>query len=372
MADRNAARVAWRLAAAGGAALALLAGGAQAVTPLVVAGGGGGAGGEALELFIKPGADGAATTSGTVVLECRGCTLGVGGVDGFGGPGGGVSDFGNPIAGGGGGAVYGSGGAGAGTLATAGNTFLGDTATAGWGGAGYPSFAGGLGLNFDGVYANGGFGGGGGGGLWGGGGGGGYSGGGGSDEIGGGGGGSFIADGLTPVQDLGGQNGTSDASVASLDGSVSINGLSWTTPGIYDYRVPTSGLLDITAIGAQGGSDFINYPFYKCPSSGTGLCGGQVLAVTGGLGALVEATGEFRAGQLLEIVVGGAGDSGAIPAFNDGGAGGGGGSFVLALPEPAAWLMMLLGFGVVGIALRSARRRGASAGALRRRPASRG
>ncbi|HWE98925.1 MAG TPA: hypothetical protein VG248_03930 [Caulobacteraceae bacterium] len=352
----------WLRAPAIGVALALLAGGAHAVTPLVVAGGGGGAGGDSAFGVVRPGAGGTATTSGSEVPDCFRCgDSTIGGVGGMGGPGGAVSTIGEPVAGGGGAGIFGPGGEGTGLLVHAGNTFLGDPATAGWGGASSPSFAGGLGVNYDGVYANGGFGGGGGGGLSGGGGGGGYSGGSGGDDQGGGGGGSFIAASLSPVQEVGGQNGDPTEGDPGLNGWVSINGVIWSTPGVYDYRVPTSGVLDITAVGAQGGGDEYTVPPYSCPSSG-GVCGGNTFWAVGGYGAVAEGSGTFGAGQLLEIVVGGAGNQGDVPNFNYGGAGGGGGSFVLALPEPAAWLVMVLGFGAVGVAMRRARRQGASRG----------
>lgn len=51
-----------------------------------------------------------------------------------------------------------------------------------------------------------------------------------------------------------------------------------------------------------------------------------------------------------------------IPAIFSGGGGGGGGSpaAVSAVPEPATWLMMIMGFGILGSALRRRRRYGAS------------
>ncbi|MDE2303827.1 MAG: PEPxxWA-CTERM sorting domain-containing protein [Sphingomonadales bacterium] len=61
------------------------------------------------------------------------------------------------------------------------------------------------------------------------------------------------------------------------------------------------------------------------------------------------------AGDLLSIVVGGAGNTGDFGG--NWGGGGGGGSFVFAsalssVPEPATWGMMLLGFGFAGVAMR--------------------
>lgn len=76
------------------------------------------------------------------------------------------------------------------------------------------------------------------------------------------------------------------------------------TPGNYSFSVVTSGIYDITAYGAQGGNSF--------ESS------------LGGSGA--RSGGDFflSVGDILNIVVGGAGKSGSASA----GGGGGGGSFV--------------------------------------------
>jgi hypothetical protein len=77
------------------------------------------------------------------------------------------------------------------------------------------------------------------------------------------------------------------------------------TSGIVSWTVPTTGTYVITAIGAQGGE-------------GTFCCG-----FVGGLGAEIEGTFSLTAGSVLEIAVGGQGQS----SFVNGG--GGGGSFVV-------------------------------------------
>jgi hypothetical protein len=105
------------------------------------------------------------------------------------------------------------------------------------------------------------------------------------------------------------------------------------TGTIATYTVTVSGLYDITAIGAGGGSS----PF-----------------AAGGAGALVTADFSLTAGTELEILVGGAG---AASNIADGG-GGGGGSFVIDLgarsmirntvaaePQPAAFALVIGGGG---------------------------
>jgi hypothetical protein len=77
------------------------------------------------------------------------------------------------------------------------------------------------------------------------------------------------------------------------------------TGTIVSWTVPTTGTYLITAIGAQGGE-------------GTDCCG-----FVGGLGAEIEGTFSLTAGTVLEIAVGGEGQS------SDGNGGGGGGSFVV-------------------------------------------
>jgi len=77
--------------------------------------------------------------------------------------------------------------------------------------------------------------------------------------------------------------------------------------------------------------------------------------VSGGFGALVSGDDFLTAGTVLEIVAGGGGQSGlAFPAFPVVGGGGGGGSFIFeisvgpAVPEPATWALMAVGFGALG------------------------
>jgi hypothetical protein len=74
---------------------------------------------------------------------------------------------------------------------------------------------------------------------------------------------------------------------------------------IVDYSIEASGIYDITAEGAQGGSTLFS---------------------SGGLGALIGGDVNLDAGDVLQIAVGGQGGQ----SFNSGefGAGGGGGSFV--------------------------------------------
>ena len=81
------------------------------------------------------------------------------------------------------------------------------------------------------------------------------------------------------------------------------------TGGFQSYTVPTTGLYDIVAIGAQGGGLLAqqNNPPY-----------GQV-AFAGGLGAEIGGDFELTAGEMLSIAVGGGGSGGS----------GGGGSFVV-------------------------------------------
>lgn len=77
------------------------------------------------------------------------------------------------------------------------------------------------------------------------------------------------------------------------------------TGGIVQVTIPTTGIYDITAAGAQGGS-------------GTGS--------SGGLGAVIEGDVLLNAGTVLDVVVGGQGNTGAFGAEYAGG--GGGGTFI--------------------------------------------
>jgi hypothetical protein len=78
-----------------------------------------------------------------------------------------------------------------------------------------------------------------------------------------------------------------------------------TTPGPTTFTAPETGVYDILAFGAQGGASF--------PVGGVG-----------GLGAEVGGDFNLTSGEILSIVVGGAGISSEI-----GSGGGGGGTFVL-------------------------------------------
>lgn len=291
---------------------------ASGATLLLAAGGGGGSGYTGL-----PGGEGSATT--TSGQSGFGPGGGAGGLNGSGGAGG-TGDGGDYNGGGGGGwAGNGGNGLGAGPLSGAGGS--------GDGGFGFPSFAGGLGGgDSPPPSANGGYGGGGGGGWQGGGGGGGVSGGGGGDggNFSGGGGGSFIAT-LTDVTRDSGSNGVDNSGgQAGADGWVDIGALVFTYTGsLQTYVIPTTESYFIEAAGAQGGG-----------SAGS----------IGGYGALLSGFFELTAGTKLDIVVGGAGLTGAFGTVWGGG--GGGGSFVYAgaIPELSTWAMMLLGFAVLGVA----------------------
>ena len=320
------------LAAVGMAALSTVPAGAQ--TALVVAGGGGGGG------YAATGANGSATTSGTAGTSLNG-TGGAGGAGGMGGAGGNSSDSN----GGGGAGLLSAGKSGAGSLS-------------GGGGQSSPSYAGGLGAFSTGSagFGNGGFGGGGGGGsLSAGGGGGGYSGGGGAGGGGvgynGGGGGSYLDPSLTPVAGLPVINPGNTASIFSSSGFITINFLDAIAPltqtfsytgAIQSYTFMTTGLYQIIAAGARGGT----------------------ADRVGGFGAELGGMGTFTANSTLDLLVGGGGSFGG---FRNSGGGGGGGSFVFltyaapdapvaaAVPETATWAMMIVGMGGVGVALRRRR-----------------
>jgi hypothetical protein len=80
------------------------------------------------------------------------------------------------------------------------------------------------------------------------------------------------------------------------------------TGAIVDFVIPMTGTYQILAFGAQGGDG--------STSNGTGAVGGK--------GAKIQGDFQLAAGEHLEIVVGGAGQSGSYYA-----GGGGGGSFVI-------------------------------------------
>ena len=205
---------------------------------------------------------------------------------------------------------------------------------AGLGGQTGPSWAGGLGGSVDGQTANGGFGGGGG---W-------QGGGGGDGAIAaiGGGGGSYVAAFGTILSETAGVNGIANgAGGAGNNGFVSIGGLVFTYTGaLQTYMVATSGFYEIIADGAQGGS---------------GSTSGDV----GGYGADIEASFFLSAGTVLDIIVGGAGNTGDFNIDDFTGlwaGGGGGGSFIYeasAIPEPSA--LAVMSFGVAAMAFAGGR-----------------
>ncbi|MGB7976070.1 MAG: hypothetical protein WCF81_17385, partial [Roseiarcus sp.] len=107
-------------------------------------------------------------------------------------------------------------------------------------------------------------------------------------------------------------------SVLAIMTSVSEAGATiFTIPGLYTYTAPTSGVYDIVAVGAGGGSANFN---------------GQTGSYTyiGGGGAIVGGDVSLTAGEQLGIYVGGQGQSGH---FGSGYAGGGGGLSLVLFPS---------------------------------------
>ena len=141
--------------------------------------------------------------------------------------------------------------------------------------------------------------------------------------------------------------------LAGIDGEVQITNSAYQTTffaytgGVVYYTIPTTGTYEVDATGAQGGGAY----YYETLGEG-------------GAGALVDEYFNFTAGLELEIVVGGGGQPGSAYGF----AGGGGGRrrqfrvcghnrrHAVPVPETPAWIMALVGFGVVGAAARRAGR----------------
>lgn len=128
----------------------------------------------------------------------------------------------------------------------------------------------------------------------------------------------------------------------SLDGLVDVGATTFSYTGsVVYYVIPQSGLYDIVAYGAQGGSGW-----QELEGGGPGF--------PGGYGAEVGGDMWLGAGTQLGIVVGGHGGNGLPAGF--GSMGGGGGSFVwetgvtvpVSTPEPSTWVMMTVGFGALG------------------------
>ena len=270
---------------------------------LIAAGGGGGAGYDAAN-----GGNGQITTAGENGFGSGGGAAGTNGLGGAGGTG-----NGGKYNGGGGAGWLGNGGNGEGMP-----PLPPQQGTAGDGGFGPPTFAGGQGGGTSGQFANGGFGGGGGGGYSGGGGGGGYSGGGGGGgaDQGGGGGGSFIAPAFTGVNLIAGENPNNGA--VTIDNSTFFD----YTGRVVDYVIPTTGTYYITAYGAAGGGSENDI---------------------GGLGAIIGGNIALTAGTTLEIVVGGMGSTGNFDGTWAGGGGGGSFVFTSSIPEPSTLIQFALG-----------------------------
>jgi len=87
------------------------------------------------------------------------------------------------------------------------------------------------------------------------------------------------------------------------------------TGNVVDFTVSTTGIYDIVAAGAPGGSS----------------------GAAGGFGAVIGGDISLVAGETLEIAVGGVGSSSTTAGGGDGfggGGGGGGGSFVVLMNGP--------------------------------------
>ncbi len=111
------------------------------------------------------------------------------------------------------------------------------------------------------------------------------------------------------------------AGVASIASATSFT----FTGGFDTFTVPTTGIYNILAFGAQGGSGAVFNP------------------LPGGLGAEIGGDFLLTAGETLSIAVGGMGGS-SLPNFGASG-GGGGGSFVVLQGSPAIPLVIAGGGG---------------------------
>ena len=155
-----------------------------------------------------------------------------------------------------------------------------------------------------------------------------------SDSGAGGGGGSF-ADGslVTSIAITAGQDGGSAQfpPPESIDGMVTIDGNPEGTVGaIVEFKL-SAGIHPIVVTGAQGGFGGVPLNLFFGP---------------GGAGAEVSGLVDFAQPTALDILVGQAGG----PSFDD--PGGGGGSFVwmVPVPEPSTWAMLVFGFAGLGLA----------------------
>ena len=130
------------------------------------------------------------------------------------------------------------------------------------------------------------------------------------------------------------------------------------TPGNTNGNGDTNPGGDAGSGTLPGGGDIDNGDLPGGGSDDTGASGSGSGGMTGigDSGAGTGNTGDSSAGT---IPAGGIGD-GSPPAGGDGSHIGGGGDQASAgaVPEPASWMTMIAGFGLVGAAMRAARKRG--------------
>ena len=116
------------------------------------------------------------------------------------------------------------------------------------------------------------------------------------------------------------------------------------TGTIETYTIPTTGTYDITAYGAEGGSNYTSS------------------SLVGGSGAEINGDVSLTRGEILQILTGGAGHPGLLS--NEGGGGGGGGGSFVALGSPFSQSSLLLVAGGGGGVGGFGRSNGGMAGAL--------
>jgi hypothetical protein len=103
------------------------------------------------------------------------------------------------------------------------------------------------------------------------------------------------------------------------------------------FTVASSGVYEISAFGAQGGSGTVG--------------GNQVPSSSGGLGAEVDGFFNLTAGDVLTILVGGAGANGSLASNHNLGAGGGGGGGSFVFDSTTSTLLAAAGGGGGGTEL---------------------